>query len=400
MAKDETWYIGMELEKYTVHVCRTKLSIAPNAKPQNILSTSDHAVRARMRKLLGTSFSANSLRSQQPTIESFADLLIDRLRTLLQDSEDQSRGVVVDMVDWINYFTVDVIGDLAVGESFNCLRNSDYHPWVKTLFNYAKGIVLAAATRFYPAVEWLFRMALPRSVMELQRKHTEFMDERIHRRLNLKTDRPDFLTPLMKDNANYENMSLGEIESTFAVIIAAGSETTATSLCGTLNHLVKPDNKAALEMLVCEIRGTFMREQDITIEATKHLTYLEAVINEGLRICNPVPGGFPRVVPKGGDTYAGYFVPEKVYCLDLGYDDMQSTILTLSRLLSPCDRTSSTIQTISSLQQTRSSLSVGCQRINGRRDLRQITSQPATPLAWVQQAVLAEILRGPRCGAF
>lgn len=195
-------------------------------------------------------------------------------------------------------------------------------------------------------------------------------------------------------------MSLGEIESTFAIIIVAGSETTATSLCGTLNHLIKPENKDALEKLVCEIRGTFMREQDITIEATKHLNYLEAIINEGLRICNPVPGGLPRVLPKGGDTYAGSFVPKKVHCLDLGYDALQSKTLTLSRFLSPYDRTSSTILTLSSLPQTRSSLSVGCQRINGRRNLHQITSQPATPLAWVQQAVLAEILRGPRCGSF
>lgn len=95
-----------------------------------------------MRKLLGTSFSETSLRSQQPTIESFADVLIDRFRALLEDFRDQSRGVVVDMVDWINYFTVDVIGDLAVEESFDCLRNSDYHPWVKNLFNFLQGMVL------------------------------------------------------------------------------------------------------------------------------------------------------------------------------------------------------------------------------------------------------------------
>ena len=353
-----------------------------------------------MRKLLGTSFSERSLRSQQPTIESYTDLLIDRLRTLLEDSGDESHGVVVDMVDWINYFTIDIIGDLAVGESFDCLRNSDYHPWVRTLFNFLQGMIYAAAARFYPAVEWLFRMSLPKSVMELQRKHTEFVNERINRRLKLKTDRPDFLTPFMKDNANYENMTLGEIESNFAIILVAGSETPATSLCGMLNCLVKPENKVALEKLVSEIRGTFVREEDITIEATKHLTYLEAVINEGLRICNPVPGGLPRVVPKGGDTYAGHFVPEKVYCLDLEYATLQSNTLTVFRLQSRFDHTSSTIPTLSSLLQTRSYLNVGCQKINVRRSLRQIASRPATPLAWVQQAVLAEILHGPRCGSF
>lgn len=306
--------------RHSAHVGRIKPSIAPNDKPQNIITTNDHAVHARIRKLLGTSFSERSLRSQQPTIESYTDLLISRLRALPEDSKDGSRGVVVDMVDWVNYFAVDIIGDLAVGESFDCLRNSDYHPWVKIIFSFGKGMVFAAAARYYPAVEWLFMMALSRSVMELQRKYTDFVNERINRRLNLKADRPDFLTPVMKDNPNFENMSLGEIESTFAVILIAGSETTATSLCGLLNHLVKPENKDALEKLVCEIRGTFLREEDITIEATKTLTYLEAVINEGLRICNPLPGGLQRVVPKGGETYAGHFVPEKVYSPELQQD--------------------------------------------------------------------------------
>ena len=118
---------------------------------------------------------------------------------------------------------------------------------MKTLCNFLQGTVFAAAVRFYPAIEWLFVMSLRKSVMELQRNHTEFVNEKINRRFNLETDRSDFLTPFMKDNVNYENMSLGEVESTIAIILVARSEATATSLCGTLNHLVKPENKGALE---------------------------------------------------------------------------------------------------------------------------------------------------------
>ncbi|KAL8756901.1 MAG: hypothetical protein Q9184_004351 [Pyrenodesmia sp. 2 TL-2023] len=58
-----------------------------------------------------------------------------------------------------------------------------------------------------------------------------------------------------------------------------------------------------------EIRSTFAKEEDITIEATKDLPYLEAVINEGLRVCNPIPGGLPPVVPEGCDTYSGIYLP-------------------------------------------------------------------------------------------
>ncbi len=33
--------------------------------------------------------------------------------------------------------------------------------------------------------------------------------------------------------------------------------------------------------------------------------YLNAVIEEGLRIAPPFPAGLPRVVPPGGDTVCG-----------------------------------------------------------------------------------------------
>ena len=129
----------------------------------------------------------------------------------------------------------------------------------------------------------------------------------INRRLELKTDRPDFMTPFMKNNLNFENMSRDEILSTFNFIIVGGSETTATTLTGLFNHLSR--NERILRRLCTEIRTEFKKETDITIDNIHHLPYLEAVLNEGLRMCNPIPGGLPRVVPEGGDTYAGVYLP-------------------------------------------------------------------------------------------
>lgn len=39
----------------------------------------------------------------------------------------------VNMREWFNYTTFDVIGDLGFGSSFDCLRHSDYHPWVHVI---------------------------------------------------------------------------------------------------------------------------------------------------------------------------------------------------------------------------------------------------------------------------
>ena len=41
----------------------------------------------------------------------------------------------------------------------------------------------------------------------------------------------------------------------------------------------------------------------------ENISFLDAVVNEALRLDYAVPGGLPRVVPEGGDIYAGRFVP-------------------------------------------------------------------------------------------
>ena len=166
---------------------------------------------------------------------------------------------------------------------------------------------LAAAPRYYPLVEFFLTKLIPKSVIEGQRRHTQHANKMINCRLDLKNDRPNFMTPFMKNNVNFEHMSRDEMLSTFNLIIVGGSETTATTLTGIFSHLSR--NERILHRLSTRKRTKFEREADITIDAIQHLPYLEAVLNEGLRMCNAIPGGLPRVVPEGGDTYAGVYLP-------------------------------------------------------------------------------------------
>lgn len=286
--------------------------LAPNNQADNLITTDDVKFHARVRTLLSNSFTEDSLRTQHPLIHHHADMLISKLHDLAAAPKSLSKGALINMTDWLNFFTMDVIGDLAFGEPFGCLETGQYHSWVRTLFSYLKGMSLAAAPRYYPSTEFLFSKLIPESVLEGQRRHTQYANERINRRLDLKTDRPDFMTPFMKNNVNFENMSRDEILSTFNFIIVGGSETTATTLTGIFNHLSR--NGGILQKLCTEIRTKFKEEKDITIDAIQDLPYLEAVLNEGLRMCNPIPGGLPRVVPEGGDTYAGVYLPGGVSC--------------------------------------------------------------------------------------
>jgi cytochrome P450 len=57
-----------------------------------------------------------------------------------------------------------------------------------------------------------------------------------------------------------------------------------------------------------EVRGRFETADEITSPSAT-FPYLNAVIQEALRIYPPVPIGLPRITPKGGETVAGVFVP-------------------------------------------------------------------------------------------
>ncbi|QSZ34461.1 hypothetical protein DSL72_006055 [Monilinia vaccinii-corymbosi] len=87
----------------------------------------------------------------------------------------------------------------------------------------------------------------------------------------------------------------------------AGSNSLATTLASTTNYLTR--YPSTLEKLTREIRSKSKDESDMNLESLTKLPYLSAVIEEGLRICAPVPLGMPRVVPEGGDTVCVEWLP-------------------------------------------------------------------------------------------
>ena len=86
----------------------------------------------------------------------------------------------------------------------------------------------------------------------------------------------------------------------------AGSETTATSLCGMTYYLSR--NPEAYNKLATEVRTAFKTFDEIDAKSTEALPYLQAAIWESLRVFPPVPIGMPRVSP--GDMVDGQFVPK------------------------------------------------------------------------------------------
>lgn len=121
--------------------------------------------------------------------------------------------------------------------------------------------------------------------------------------------RKDFMTRILdkRDPKEVSDLQLAAHASDF---VLGGSETTATTLSCIIYYLVKnPDIKLKLQE---EIRTRYQHYSEINSSTAQHLPYLKAVILEGLRIFPPVPFALPRVVPEGGDSVDGHFLPEGV----------------------------------------------------------------------------------------
>lgn len=113
---------------------------------------------------------------------------------------------------------------------------------------------------------------------------------------------------LGNNNDKGAQLSQAEMNSNASSLIVGGSETTSTLLSGvTWLLLTNPDK---MQKLKDEIRSKFKTYESITISDVNETPYLVAVVSEGLRYYPPIPAGFGRVVPSGGEYVSGYFVPE------------------------------------------------------------------------------------------
>lgn len=279
-------------------------------KPPNgtwSLLASSEADHSRMRRNLAHAFSDKALREQETLVQQYVDLLVDRL------DEHAAEDKPVDIMRWYNYTTFDVICDLTFGEPLYCLRDSKEHIWIQLVFASVKAIGLASVRAnnplfaYYDMARNLFKdnSAIARNRLEFFR----LANEKVTRRLEKGTDRPDFFSYITKSQESEEKaLSRAEMDSNAVLFLGAGSETTATTLSGvTYLLLANPDKYAAL---VHKIRSNFTAARDITIEEVNKMDYMIACLQEGLRYYPPVPTGFPRVVPAGGDHISGRFIPE------------------------------------------------------------------------------------------
>jgi cytochrome P450 len=105
-------------------------------------------------------------------------------------------------------------------------------------------------------------------------------------------------------------MKRSEILPTAAILVNAGGGTTSDCLSAAVYYILS--HKKIYNKLQQEIDSSFKTESDIGLNSVTELKYLNACIEETLRIHPPVPGIFARRVESEGEMIDGYFVPHQV----------------------------------------------------------------------------------------
>ncbi|KAK2754685.1 hypothetical protein FQN54_006818 [Arachnomyces sp. PD_36] len=262
----------------------------------------DKADETRYRHSLAQAFAKFSIRHQEPLVKGYVDMLIMRLYQQIEMGSSS-----IDMVKWYTFTTFDIIRDLAFGESFGCLENSQYHGWISMVLGKIRFGVYLNVIKRIPGGQLLLRFLSAEMFGLFQPKHKLLTPEQIDQSLNNGQDKITFLSQLLRLNDPSRQMTATEVMANSSAFILAGSETTATALCGITYCLLS--EPAAMKKLVEEVRGAFNSEDEITISSSSKLKYMMAVINEGLRMYPAVPIGLPRVVEGKGIVIDGAWVP-------------------------------------------------------------------------------------------
>ncbi|KIY49651.1 cytochrome P450 monooxygenase [Fistulina hepatica ATCC 64428] len=305
---------------------------------RDALTTRDRAEHARKRKIISHTFSQKSVLEFEPHVRLYVGQLLDRWDALYDSavkglSGDDGEGgwfgrdgrLWLDCLPWANYLAFDIIGDLAFGAPFGMvLAGQDSAPILKNQEEAFRsfGSDKEVETLHIPAVKILngrgeYAMSMgtfpPRWRPWLKclpwfnkgKRDVEALTGiailAVAKRLATSTDRTDLLSKLQAGKDEDGNpMSRQELTAEVLALLIAGSDTISNSTCAVIYYLARtPYTQAKLQAELDEKLG--VADQRVVSDGElKDMPYLDACINEALRLHSTSSLGLPRVVPEQG----------------------------------------------------------------------------------------------------
>ncbi|KAK0202475.1 cytochrome P450 monooxygenase pc-bph [Desarmillaria ectypa] len=301
----------------------------------------DRQAHTRKRKIISHTFSQKNVLEFALHVRSYVSQLLgqwDKLhdKALKGMSGKEGEGwtgrdgrLWLDCMPWVNYLTFDIIGDLSFGAPFGMIMAAKDFALVPkdqhTVMNSYGKVGAKYATKEIKVIKALSGLSpligmtgpLPGWCRPLLKRSPWLWQASknfdalvgmailaISKRLEVPTDRNDLLNKLQAGKDEDGNlMSSEELTAEAFGLLVAGSDTTANSTCAIIYYLAR--TPTVQEKLQKELDDSDVA----TVEQVRNLPYLQAVINEGLRLYSTVGVGLPHVAPEGGMMILGNYFP-------------------------------------------------------------------------------------------
>ncbi|KAI0120146.1 cytochrome P450 [Nemania sp. FL0031] len=278
--------------------------------PISFFAATDIKMHRHVRSRVASAYSMTSMLSMEPLVQDVLDLNLTRLIGFVD------RGEVVHIDKWVNFFTFDVVGQLAMGgmigfleqgrdvngiiqsvhDGFWFMSNLGYFPlqsyWINNpvssfLSRHFGGPRLNAFNIF---MDWVERQ----------------VDDRM--RNGLRGARRDMLQHFI------EAKDLNGNPAANSDVSSAGADTTAVGILAIIGNVIS--NPRAMRKLQEEIDqayadlGLGKENRSFRFKELEKLPYLSAVITESTRLHPSIQYQLPRYIPEGGAQIGPYFIKE------------------------------------------------------------------------------------------
>ncbi|KAI0265873.1 cytochrome P450, partial [Gloeopeniophorella convolvens] len=274
---------------------------------ESLVVLRNHAEHARARKPWDRAFSSKALKEYDVIIARRVRQLAEHLENMIDQQRSLGKAFcTVDMSSWLSFFATDFMGDMAFGGGFELMadRGDKENVWTTIIQGVTAIGVLAHISWFFPMIN---------SIAPGIKVLSDFGNKQVDRRLKMDASRRDLFYYLSGEDApEEERPPPDKVAQQGVLAIVAGSDTTSTAASAILYYLVQ--NPAAYERLQNEIDAAFPSAgEPLDVSKLKGLEWLNACINETLRIQPPIPSGNYRFVfPGNGPRRFGtHVIPEQ-----------------------------------------------------------------------------------------
>ncbi|KIX05641.1 uncharacterized protein Z518_03613 [Rhinocladiella mackenziei CBS 650.93] len=284
-----------------------------NPKHKNSLSQRDDKLHNVLRAKMTRGYSGKEI----PTLESNVD---DRINDMVLLIHNESRkGKAIDMARIAQYFTLDVLTQLAFEEPFGYLtKNEDVFQYIQKVQEFLHILELASN---FPLIH---RILSSRVMLAFGPKPTDKLGMGamlgVARRVVNERYAPDAkIKEDMLGSFIKHGLSRDEAENEAILQLLGGSDSTATAIRMTFLYILT--NPAVYAKLIHEIHAHRHNISSPVIQSSEaqKLPYLQSCIKEGLRIWPPLAGLQGKVSPPEGEMVNGYFIPGNI---EVGWNPM------------------------------------------------------------------------------